>query len=289
MKKLVIVSAIVVVADLALSMLRPVSAETLADLAQRTHYHGIAFSRAGSAVLLLATHHGLFAVDDKGAASLVSPVQDFMGFSPDPADNIGYYASGHPPTGGNSGFLRSSDGGATWKQLSPGAAGPVDFHQMSVSSANPKTIYGQYRQMQVSRDGGVTWAVAGQSDAPPIAIAASAEKTDRVYAATEDGIHVSEDAGVTWTRGNFVGEIVSTITVGQDKTIYAFVVGHGLVKSNENTPDKWQTISNSFGEAIPLHLAIDPKDSTHLALTTQSNDVLESRDGGASWYRFGER
>jgi len=96
------------------------SAETLTELAKKTHYHGIAFSRAGTAVLLLAAHHGLFAVDRDGTATRVSPVQDFMGFSPDPADTLRYFASGHPATGGNSGFLQSRDGGATWNQLSPG-------------------------------------------------------------------------------------------------------------------------------------------------------------------------
>ena len=79
-------------------------AEALADLARKTHYHGIAFARTGSADLLLASHHGLFAVDRDGTATLVSPVQDFMGFSPDPANPLGYFASGHPAAGGNSGF-----------------------------------------------------------------------------------------------------------------------------------------------------------------------------------------
>ena len=62
----------------------------------------------------------LYALDKDGTATRVSPAQDFMGFSPDPAEAMSYYASGHPAGGGNSGFLHSADGGATWKQLSPG-------------------------------------------------------------------------------------------------------------------------------------------------------------------------
>jgi hypothetical protein len=38
----------------------PAPAETLKELATKTHYHGIAFARSGTAVLLLASHpvHG---------------------------------------------------------------------------------------------------------------------------------------------------------------------------------------------------------------------------------------
>ena len=71
-------------------------AETLVELADKTHYHGIAFARSGSAELLLASHHGLFALDKNGEATRVSPVHDYMGFSPDPTDPLSFYASGHP-------------------------------------------------------------------------------------------------------------------------------------------------------------------------------------------------
>jgi hypothetical protein len=37
-----------------------------------------------------------------------------------------------------------------------------------------------------------------------------------------------------------------------------------------------------------LHLAVDPADGNHLALATQNNDVLESRDGGSTWAPFGK-
>lgn len=281
--------AALLAATIATSGVPSLRAETLAELAQQTHYHGIAFSRSGTAVLLLASHHGLYALDKDGTATLVSPVQDFMGFSPDPADAIGYYASGHPAGGGNSGFLRSIDGGATWKQLSPGAGGPVDFHQMDVSQADSKTIYGHYyNQIQISRDGGSTWTTAGERPPGLIAIAASSLEANRLYAATQDGLHVSEDAGASWQPLSFAGEVVSTVKTGPGKVLYAFVLGRGLMKTDEDGQDKWAALSNGFGDAIPLHLAVDAKDGAHLALTTQNNDVLESRDGGATWRPFGQ-
>lgn len=270
-----------------ISTIEAANAETLAELATHTHYHGIAFARSGTAVLLLASHHGVFALDGSGTATRVSPVQDFMGFSPDPAGELSYYASGHPAGGGNSGFLHSADGGATWKQLSPGVNGPVDFHQMDVSPVDPKTIYGSYGQIQTSRDGGSTWAIAGHPPADLIAIAASSLAAERIYAATQGGLHVSKDGGGSWTVLDFPGEVVSMVKSGPGKALYAFVLGRGLMKTVEDSQGKWTSLSNDFGEAIPLHLAIDGKDAEHLALTTQANGVLESRDGGRTWRPFG--
>lgn len=281
------VAALVFAASV-LSLVMPSNAETLAELGQKTHYHGIAFPRAGTAALMLATHHGLYAVDKDGTATRLSPVQDFMGFSPDPASATGFFASGHPATGGNSGFLNSLDGGTTWKQLSPGLDGPVDFHQMDVSGADPKTIYGSFGQLQLSRDGGATWQIAGDAPERLIALAASGLKAERLYAATESGLMVSDDAGASWAPLGFEGEVVSTIQTGPEGALYAFVLGRGLLKANEGKPDAWTVLFNGFGEAIPLHIAADEKDGQHLALSMQNNDVQESVDGGKTWRRFGQ-
>lgn len=274
-------------AVVALAATPPASAEALKELAGKTHYHGIAFARSGSATLLLATHNGLFAVDNNGEATQVSAVQDYMGFAPHPADPLTYYASGHPSGGGNSGFLTSTDGGGTWKQLSAGAGGPVDFHQMDVSPADPKTIYGTYGQLQVSKDGGESWSITGTPPGNLIAIAASGVKAEQIYAATQNGLHMSADAGASWQPLGFDGKVVSTVEVGPNGALLAFVLGRGLVKAGEDKPKDWTVLSNGFGDAIPLHLAIDPADGNHLVLTTQANDVLESRDGGSMWIPFG--
>jgi photosystem II stability/assembly factor-like uncharacterized protein len=262
-------------------------AETLAELPQHTHYHGIAFNRSGTSVLLLATHHGLFAVDKDGVATRVSPIQDFMGFSPDPANPLSYYASGHPATGGNSGILRSVDGGATWIQLSEGVDGPADFHQMDVSPVDPKVIYGSYGKVQVSQDGGSTWNIVGEPPRSLIAFAASSLDARHLYAATEQGLHLSEDSGATWRVIAFEGQVVSMVETGPGDMIYAFVLGRGLVKADEKNLDKWTVLSNDFGESVPLHFTVNEKDIQHLALTTHKSEALESRDGGATWHPFG--
>jgi len=159
---------------------------------------------------------------------------------------------------------------------------------MDVSPINPQTIIGNYGGMQVSHDGGQTGADAGFSPLKLIAIAASGVSADQIYAATQNGLYDSADAGKTWQPLKFDGNVVSAVKTGPNGTLLAFVLGQGLMKAQEDKPKEWTVLSNDFGGAIPLHIAIDPADSKHLALTTQNNDVLESRDSGSSWAPFGK-
>lgn len=262
-------------------------AETLpvADLSRHTHIHGLAVDRHDPSRLLIATHHGLFRAGPDGIAQRISPVQDFMGFNPHPADPDTLYASGHPVEGGNLGFVASTDGGKTWTQISPGVNGPVDFHQMTVSPADPETIYGVYGGLQASRDGGVTWALVGPVPDRLIDLAASAGDPDRLYAATEAGLFLSADAGETWTP-LLEGPPVSLVEVTPDGTLYAFVLGRGLVRSAEDRL-AFETLSGDFGDGFLLHLAIDPANADRLYAATQHSEVLMSRDGGQTWSSYG--
>jgi photosystem II stability/assembly factor-like uncharacterized protein len=263
------------------------SADTVSvsELKEQTHIHGLAVDSGNSDHLLIATHHGLYRASDDGQAELISPVQDFMGFTPDPRSPGSFFASGHPAGGGNLGFIASTDGGHTWTQLAEGVGGPVDFHQMTVSLADPKVIYGAYGELQVSRDGGHSWSVAGPLPKKLIDLAASARDDDTIYSATEDGLSVSRDAGLSWE--SIVQDApVSLVEVSADGFIYAFILGRGLVRSAE-AELKFRTISAEWGDRILLHLAFDPADPRRLFVASDKGEILASSDGGASWNEFG--
>lgn len=262
---------------------------TVASLPQKTHVHGIAVDPQDPSRLLLATHHGFHVASSDGAVKQVSETTaDFMGFTPHPMDASILYASGHPARGGNLGFIESTDGGRTWNRLSEGAAeyGPVDIHMMDVSKADPKVIYGVYRELQVSRDGGRTWQTV---DVPPrrmIDLAASAKDANTIYAGTEAGLLISMDGGKSWNKTKLAGQPVSVVEVDDDGRIFAFVVGAGLMQGAEGSPN-WETLSSEFGERILLHLAADPSNKGRLFAVTQESEVLTSQDGGKTWRPFG--
>jgi photosystem II stability/assembly factor-like uncharacterized protein len=248
-----------------------------------SHIHGIAVDPADSSRLYLATHHGVYRTFADGTAERVSDNgNDYMGFTPHPTEADVFYASGHPAGGGNMGVIVSRDGAREWEGLGSGAGGPVDFHAMDVSAADPNVIYGLYGDIQVSRDGGNTWEVAGTPPADAFDIATSAASADMVYAATRDGLMLSSDGGKTWNSTGAKGQPVSMVETAPDGTVYAFVLGAGLMKAPAATLT-WQTVANGFGEEILLHLAVDPGNPNRMFAVTRESGILTSTDGGQNW------
>ena len=258
----------------------------ISQLARETHIHGLAVDRRDPAFLLIATHHGLFRAGPDGRAERISVVQDFMGFNAHSSDPDMLFASGHPPEGGNLGFIASIDGGKNWTGVSPGLKGPVDFHQMTVSPADPRTIYGAYGGIQVSHDGGKTWKMSGPAPARLIDLAASAKDTETLYAATEGGLLVSTDAGKSW-KPVLEGAPVSLVEVTQQGIVYVFVLGRGLLRSAEQQVD-FSTVNSDWGNRFLLHLAVDPTDPKRLFAATQHGEILVSTDHGQIWTLFGK-
>ncbi len=259
-------------------------AVALSELAASTHVHGIAVDLRDGNRLYLATHHGLFMVDGHGVATRVSEnSDDYMGFTGHPTNPDVLYASGHPAGGGNLGFMTSIDAGKSWRQVAPGAGGPVDFHQMDVSKADPDVIYGAFGGLQVSRDGGKTWRLAAPLPEGLIDIAASATRIDRLYAATKGGLLVSSDAGASWEPAHLRRSPATLVQTGFQGELYAFVLGAGLVRTREPALS-WEVVNNGFGRGYLLHLAVDPAEPRRLYAVTSEPAVIASQDGGATWH-----
>lgn len=258
----------------------------MGELRRQTHIHGLAVDGKDPTKLLIATHHGLFRAGPDGTAERISEVQDLMGFNPHPTDANTLYASGHPASGGNLGFIASTDQGRTWRQISPGVKGPVDFHQMTVSPADPNTIYGSYGGLQASQDSGKTWRLVGAAPEKLLDLAASAKDGNTLYAATEGGLLVSTNAGRTW-KTLLEGQRVTLVEVTTGGALYAFVVDRGLVRATEAAL-QFETLTNDIGGGFLGHLAVDPQNPNRLFAATGRGRVLASTDQGLTWGTFGE-
>lgn len=266
---------------------------TVAALTESTHFHGLAVDPRNADRLYLATHHGLFVVGPDGAARRISETtDDFMGFTPHPTDPNVLYASGHPAGGGNLGFIVSRDGGKSWSKLANGAGGPVDFHQMDVSKADPAVVYGVFGDLQKSTDGGRSWSRIGPAPEGIIGLAASSTDADRIYAATRGGLVVSNDGGRHWRPVQKSQQPATMVHVTPDGTVYAFVVGTGLMRAKEPALD-WTVLGNGFGGALLLHLAAGARgDAVTLYAVavnpeSRAQALHVSRDEGGSWVRLG--
>jgi hypothetical protein len=81
------------------------------------------------------------------------------------------------------------------------------------------------------------------------------------------------------------------VHVTRDGTVYAFVIGTGLVRATEKNL-AWQVVGKGLGGEYMLHFAADPRDPQRLYAVshnsrTREQSVIASRDGGERWTRLG--
>lgn len=258
----------------------PEAAMPLSDLA---HIHGIEIDPSDGTILL-ATHFGLYRYESGQPAILVSSDRnDYMGFVL--TDTGLAIASGHPENGGNLGVIGSSDLGATWTTLSPGADGPVDFHAIADAAGDPEKLFGLYGgAIQESNDAGRTWRWSGDAPGQTIDLGASADGR-LLYAATANGVRISADAGETWEpiSGDLSAPTTAIAVFGPE--VLAYAVGHGLV-ARTGDARTWTVRASDMGDDVILHMAQDAKNPLRLVAVTQKSSVLESTDGGSTWRRL---
>jgi photosystem II stability/assembly factor-like uncharacterized protein len=260
-------------------------AETV-PLDRLEHIHGLAVDAERPERLYLATHSGLFLASPNGTAIRVGSAQhDLMSFATSRNNPNVFYASGHPPGGGNLGVLVSRDRGGTWEQLAPGAGGLVDFHAMDVSGAAPQLIYGMYQGLQVSRDGGRTWRIAGKLPKDTFDLAASARDPDELYAAARSGLFVSNDGGQSWSPATMQRRPATMVHVAVSGRVYAFVYGMGLL-AGDDRGQGWELRSDQFADRYMIHMASDPSKPDVLHVVADTGAIVTSRDGGRSWVSY---
>ncbi|WP_407941110.1 WD40/YVTN/BNR-like repeat-containing protein, partial [Neoaquamicrobium microcysteis] len=170
---------------------------------------------------------------------------------------------------------------ATWTQRSPGANGPVDFHQLAVSPVDPEIIYGAYGALQRSVDGGHEWSVVGPLPSDMISLAASTVDADTLYAGTRTGLHRSEDEGLTW-RPVLDGAPVSLVKVTDDARIFAFIPGEGLAVAKE-AEVQFSLLAADWGNEVLLHLAVAPENAERMFAASHQGTIFRSNDGGVTW------
>ena len=235
-----------------------------------THVHAITRDAAGT--ILLATHEGLFRLDDQDLTQ-VGPVVDLMGFTTTGEGR--YLASGHPGLGVDLpepvGLIESTDAGESWRVLS--RAGESDFHALA---AGPNGVIGFDGQLRISADGR-NWDTAAIPSAP--ASLAVAPGTGTVLATTEDGLLRSSDNGTTWTTVD-TPQLISRVAWADDETMVGAGIDGRLLTSRD-AGDTWTASRDPVGEVVALGAGLTDGGEVE-ALLVEGPRVLRSLDGGAT-------
>lgn len=267
------------------------NSDVLFPVTSFSHAHGLAVGSGDSNKLYIATHEGLYLLlNETNLYQIGESTDDYMGFSAHPTSEKVVFSSGHPVSGGNSGIQKSENGGVTWRKISNGVNGPVDFHAMAISVANSDMIYGWYQgQLQRSEDGGNNWKIVSNTDFVIVSLAPDPQVENRLFAASPQGLFVSDDKGVTWSAfDNFKNTFVSTVAINPQNSQQIFIFSEklgGLAKSVDGGTT-WNSISEPFEGATVLFIAFDKEQSTKLFALTHTNSLFKSNDYGETWKKI---
>jgi photosystem II stability/assembly factor-like uncharacterized protein len=267
-----------------------------------THVHGLAVNRSDSSRLYIATHHGLFTLQNDGSTELStgsdlslvgSSRDDFMGFSPHPSDPNMLFSSGHPRRGGNLGILESTNGGKTWTKIHNGnPGGPADFHAMTVHAANPNHLYGWYKlRVHRSLDGGETWEVLPNQPPEILSFAGDPRDENVVYAGSIGALLMSTDRGETFV--SIAPELTKDVVfdIEMDPGSSALILAtrdHGFMRVSRNPEGGFglEELGRLPNADIPYYLAIDPKNPAVLYSFSKAHTLFQSTDGAQSWQKL---
>ncbi len=211
------------------------------------HVHGVGIDPTDSGILYIATH-GDFYQSRNGAPPIkVDKVRsDYMAFTAPPNKDSPLYASGHPSSGGNTGLIKSIDGGVTWQQVATILEPAVDFHAMAVSKSKPDMILGfdsAGRGLYKTTDAGKTWSSIEYPEYIS-ALAISPNDSQLIFTGTGKGIFKSSDSGKTWAHlKSYNGLMVHALAFDDEGTLFASADIFGLVKSND-FGESWEDLKD---------------------------------------------
>lgn len=264
----------------------------------QNHLHGFGYD-SGNERLFLASHYGLFVMQDSRLYQLGQNRDDFMGFSLNQRNPNIIYSSGHSRTGGNLGVMKSVDGGLTFERIfSNIGVGRVDFHSMAISYANPDILYGFFQgRLYRTKDGGNSWEFAKIQGLPPQGfcwgvpcLIADTKDENVLYAGTQSGLARSVDFGDTWEIiENDAGAIVSVgVDPQNNERIFAFTENYGIVESVDGGKT-WGKKNNGlqFGtQESAFAFSFDTGNPARIFLATTENQVYRTENGGESWEKI---
>lgn len=259
------------------------------------HVHGLGVDPSDPSVLYIATHGDFYKSIDGGTPVKVDRERaDYMAFNAPMAAGAPLYSSGHPSTGGNTGLIKSTDGGQTWQTVSTVLDPPVDFHAMAVSASDPNVIIGfdsGGRGLFKTTDAGSTWENLDYPGEFVIALAIAPDNPDIVFAGTPKGLYQSSDGAASWTQLNqYKGLAVMALAFDAQGDLYASTEEFGLAKSPD-IGQTWDGLSRPPDNLTVTSIVVDSENGV-LYVAGQAapqgyQEVFKGNLNGSGWQLVG--
>jgi photosystem II stability/assembly factor-like uncharacterized protein/tetratricopeptide (TPR) repeat protein len=207
----------------------------------------------------------------------------YLSLSISPLDNATLFAEG------GYGVHRSTDKGQTWDLLTNQGSG-LAF------DANKTTMYILADTIMKSEDDGKTWKATTKTSQRISSFVTHPLLPNMLIAIHDSGFSFSFDSGQNWNESNDVAwsresdEIFGTVFTSlfpdpSGLRYYILINGEteGKVLRVDSTTGDWQACQLPINLTTINLLAIDPRDSDRIVISSPGNGVLISSDGCQSW------
>lgn len=212
-------------------------------------------------------------------------------------------ANSDPVTGtpGGEGILKSTDGGLTWTAVNNGL-GNLYVTSLFMHPANPEILLAATGNIQYhdgggvyrTTNGGASWqrVLSGEYEAIFEAVEISSSDPNIAYAANDQAVYRSQDAGLTWEKvsgGGYWGPagvragfpVDFQVDPRDPDRIFANEYGGGNFLS-EDGGRTWVDASHGYTGAQVRDVAVDPAQPGRLLVAARSG-IFVSDDGGDEW------
>ncbi len=194
------------------------------------------------------------------------------------------------------GVIRSEDGGTSWETANQGlyAASLVGLAlSPAFESDDILFAWGPSEELVRSTDGGKSWAPVskglGQADVASLAISPACAEDGSAFAATSDGMFVSDDRGATWRTLGLEGHQLVLLALSPDFPNDGVMVAAstGSLHLSTDRGASWAEMEAPVGGEylVAMAIAIDPAGKPALFVGTWRDPVDDGRGRIAIWRR----
>jgi len=186
------------------------------------------------------------------------------------------------------GVYRSTDGGDSWRMISPTSALIKNVESIAVDPKNPDAVYaGTWHLAWKTADGGMNWKHINNGmidDSDVFSIIVDPSNPSIVFASACSGIYKSESAGDLFHKIQGIPFTARRTRVLKQDPSNPLIVYAGTTEGLWKTTDEgktWKQVTKP--EVVVNDVLVDPRNSQRVLLATDRGGVLASDDGAQSF------
>ena len=188
-------------------------------------------------------------------------------------------------------LFKTTDGGASWSQLSLSVPAFNSVGAITVDPTNSNIVYAAWYGVAKSTDGGASWSSFYNPSAYISSIVVDPSNHNTVYGGGNGyGVYKSPDGGSTWNQMNsgLTATSVSALVIvpGATSTLYAATNSGGVFKSIDGATT-WTAVNSGLGNTSVYGLVLDSGTGTLYAATWGGGVYKRSSGYGTSWSAAG--